>query len=932
MKRKISTLFFVLTGAVCLSSYPVQAQKKVLTQDDFPGWKQITAPVLSDDGRWVAYALNPAVGDGVTIVYDSNTGYSDTLHRATGARFFAPEKNGTIRVAYKVRPTHEQLRQAKIKKTRPDQMPKDTLRVKTYGAGNANGIVVLSVPNLKSLELADKGAKSLVAYSYEVTPVRDTADKKAPRPKKFTRLVVWDVLRGADSIKVDSVDQFSIARTGDLVLYALKGDSLRSVWALTAGRQTELYQAKVGTVGTLAVDEAGRQAAYLVTADTTKTGAKYQLYYVAAKDLKPQPVAAEGAKNGYVVSEFGSPEFSRNGTRLEFGMAMPSRVLPKDTLPDDEKFSLDLWSYTDTLLMTQQLATLKRLKEQTYPAAYYPATRDWVLLGDKSMARVQFAEDEKSAYALGSDDGPYQWASTWESSGKRDLYRVNVQTGERTLMLEGVPGMTSLSPKATYAVWYDPDTQAWKSMEWTTGKVSSLTEKIPYQMYVQGHDVPSEPRAEGLAGWTKDEKVIIYDNFDLWLADPSGKSEPLCLTKGVGRRDSTTFRYVRLDREERTIDLSKPLLLSAFNRDTKDQGFYSLNPDHKLAVRELVLTGHKYTFAAKAEKEDVVLFQRENFNEYRDLWMAPLSFSAQNRISEANPQQKEYKWGRVERMNWTDLNGKPAEGLLYLPEDYDPSRKYPVIFYFYETHVDAMHNHLHPQPSWSIVIPSVCTSQDYIVFMPDIAYRTGYPGQSCYDAVMSGAMMLVDKGIADPKRMGLQGQSWGGYQIAYLVTRTDMFACASPGAPVANMTSAFGGIRWGTGMPRMFQYEHGQSRIGGSLWEKPIEYIENSPLFFANKVKTPTLMRHDDADEAVPWYQGIEYFLALRRHGVAVWMLNYNGQPHNLRSWPAKMDWDRRMMQFFDYYLKDEPMPRWMQEGLPAVDKGIDQRYEYVDR
>ncbi|WP_274958042.1 alpha/beta hydrolase family protein, partial [Millionella massiliensis] len=143
------------------------------------------------------------------------------------------------------------------------------------------------------------------------------------------------------------------------------------------------------------------------------------------------------------------------------------------------------------------------------------------------------------------------------------------------------------------------------------------------------------------------------------------------------------------------------------------------------------------------------------------------------------------------------------------------------------------------------------------------------------------------------------------------------------------MTSATGGIRWGSGLPRMFQYEHGQSRIGGSLWEKPIEYIENSPLFFANKVHTPMLMRHDDADEAVPWYQGIEYFLALRRHGVPVWMLNYNGQPHNLRRYADRLDWDRRMMQFFDHYLKGAPAPRWMREGIPVTDKGIDPKLDY---
>jgi len=172
--------------------------------------------------------------------------------------------------------------------------------------------------------------------------------------------------------------------------------------------------------------------------------------------------------------------------------------------------------------------------------------------------------------------------------------------------------------------------------------------------------------------------------------------------------------------------------------------------------------------------------------------------------------------------------------------------------------------------------------------------------------------------------MAVQGQSWGGYQTAYLVTQTDMFAAAMGGAVVSNMTSAYGGIRWQSGLNRMFQYEKTQSRIGGTLWEKPMLYIENSPLFHAPKVNTPLLLMHNDKDGAVPWYQGIEYFVALRRLNKPVWMLNYNGQPHNLSAGAVadRLDLSKRMKQFFDHYLKDEPAPEWMTKGIPALEKG----------
>ncbi len=168
----------------------------------------------------------------------------------------------------------------------------------------------------------------------------------------------------------------------------------------------------------------------------------------------------------------------------------------------------------------------------------------------------------------------------------------------------------------------------------------------------------------------------------------------------------------------------------------------------------------------------------------------------------------------------------------------------------------------------------------------------------------------------------MQGHSWGGYQTAYLATQTDMFACGESGAPVSNMTSAYGGIRWGTGMSRMFQYEKSQSRIGDTLWNARDKYINNSPLFFADKVNTPLLILHNDQDTAVPWYQGIELFVALRRLEKPAWMLNYNGEPHGVMGDANRKDFAKRMQQFFDHYLKGEAMPVWMADGLPAVDKG----------
>ena len=289
---------------------------------------------------------------------------------------------------------------------------------------------------------------------------------------------------------------------------------------------------------------------------------------------------------------------------------------------------------------------------------------------------------------------------------------------------------------------------------------------------------------------------------------------------------------------------------------------------------------------------------------------------------------KDYNWGTAQVVKGRAYDGKESKGVLYVPENLDPSKKYPMLCVFYETGSEDLYRHYTMEPSWSWVNYPFYVSRGYVIFVPDIHYAPGLPGESCYNYVCSGAEEMCRRyPWIDKERIGIDGQSWGGYQTAYLVTRTDMFACAGSGAPVANMTSAFGGIRWESGDSRQAQYEQGQSRIGRNLWEAPELYIQNSPLFHADRVTTPLLIMHNDQDGAVPWYQGIEMFMALRRLQKPVWMLQYNGEAHNIRARKNRKDITVRLQQFFDHYLKGDPMPKWMKEGIPAVRKGQELGY-----
>ena len=368
------------------------------------------------------------------------------------------------------------------------------------------------------------------------------------------------------------------------------------------------------------------------------------------------------------------------------------------------------------------------------------------------------------------------------------------------------------------------------------------------------------------------------------------------------------------------------MVLTAFNNETKEAGFYSLTlQTGKKAPKEpfKALRWAKNSFSNIKEAKDakVYVYVKERYEESPNVYLSK-DLVNEVQLSDINLQQKDYNWGTAELYHWTTPTGKAAKGVLYKPADFDPNKTYPIIAYFYEKVSDGLYKYNAPAPTPSRLNISFFVSNGYVVFTPDISYTIGYPGKSAEEYINSGMASLKQNKWAG--KLAIQGQSWGGYQVAHLITVTDMYDAAWAGAPVVNMTSAYGGIRWGTGMNRQFQYERTQSRIGATLWEKPELYIENSPLFRMPNVKTPVVIMHNDQDGAVPWYQGIEMFTALRRLQKPVWMLNYNGDDHNLVQRQNRKDIQRRQLQFFDHFLKGKPAAPWIEKGVPATLKGID--------
>ena len=479
-------------------------------------------------------------------------------------------------------------------------------------------------------------------------------------------------------------------------------------------------------------------------------------------------------------------------------------------------------------------------------------------------------------------------------------------------------------------MWYDRKAKNYFAYDGKETK--NITAKIKVPLWDEVNDTPDLPGPYGVMKWLEnDEAVFIYDRYDVWKFDPLGQKRPINIT-GIGRNSKTSYRYLQTNPEERFLKVDQKLFYRLFNDKTKESGIVEATLKDWMAF-EMVDEG-RFGIASlvKSKSDNTILYTKETYEKSPDLYvrqLIPNSLEEAIRLTGINPQQKEYNWGTAELIKWKAYTGKETQGIVYKPENFDPKKKYPLICYFYETLSDGLYTYHPPSPTPSRLNISFFVSRGYVVLAPDIHYGTGHPARDAYNHIVSGARYLVKQGYIDSTRMGIQGQSWGGIQVAQLVTMTKLFKAAWAGAPVANMTSAYGGIRWESGVNRQFQYEKSQSRIGATLWEKPNLYIENSPLFHLPNVTTPLVIMANDADGAVPWYQGIELFTAMRRLNKKVWMLTYNGEAHNLVERRNRKDIQIREQQYFDWLLKDDVPPKWITEGVPAVKKGKDWGLDY---
>jgi dipeptidyl aminopeptidase/acylaminoacyl peptidase len=924
----------------------VTAQKIPLDQSVYDGWKTLSSALVSDDGNWVTYEINPQQGDGWLYICNIVTGQKDSVFCATRAAL-SPDARYLV---YQVKPTYAETRKAKKDKVKEDMMPKNNMGIRVL-QGNNNVINIkrvksFSVPESNSLWMAyllekkpdDKKDTKPQSDSSKVSKTSVPGGKKPPEPKG-TDLVVFNPVLNKEYRYTD-VTEFVVSKDGKTISYlqvysdTTKIDKFKVNIFDTRKETSALVFEGKGSLKKLNANKTGDKLSFIFTQDTAKTKI-YGLYLTREIDKATKIVDSSNSAmpSGWSVSENGNISFSDDGTRLFFGTAEKPVKEPEDTLLADEKYKLDIWSWDDEVLQPMQKKQLDQDLKRTYQAVYHFDKGKMFQLANKDLPSVRTIQKSNNNIALGSSDLKYQKESSWEGSSPSDYYIVDVETGARTMVLEKLETRATISPSGKFLVYWDIKDKVWVSMNVVTGVKKVITSAIKVPLYDELTDTPSEPAPYGIEGWMDDEKhVLIRDRYDIWSTDLTGTENPVNITNSFGRKNNLTFQYLKLDPESDFIGKKELIYFSTFNNDNKEAGFYTLKAGTVADPTKLLMG--KYAFGrglTKAKKTEKLIWQKGTFVESPELYISDMNLGNAKKLSVTNPQQCNYNWGTVELVEWMSFDRKKLQGLLYKPENFDQSKKYPMIVYFYERSSDGLYSYNPPAPSASIINRTFAVSNGYLVFVPDIPYIIGYPGQSCYNSIVSGTYALLDKySFIDKDRLGLDGQSWGGYQIAYLVTQTDLFACAYAGAAVSNMVSAYGGIRWGTGMSRMFQYEHTQSRIGGTLWEKPMLFIENSPIFYVPKINTPLLLMHNDADGAVPWYQSIEFITALRRLEKPAWLLSYNDEDHNLVKRPNRKDISIRKMQFFDHYLKGTPMPYWMKNGISQMEKGKTDGYELV--
>ncbi|MCU8073161.1 S9 family peptidase [Shewanella sp. SM29] len=933
----------VLLSLGILPAVQAETSTKPLTLTDIMHFESLEKPVISDKGQVIAVESAPDRGDSHVIV--KNVLSQQSYQIAGGSDPLVNHDGRYVAVVVKPSLLTRETSDAKAKKKlKSDMVLLDTQtgtqtrfeRVKEFVfSDDGKHLAIWFEADEESKKDAEPKTTEKLAEAGTQSPANIDKPKvdKFDQGRRFTLLSLEDQTKRID---VEQVTGYVFDKASRRLALAVnditnKQHQLQLV-DLNTHKKTVAFDSPSQQIGALALAKNGRWLAFTQGKDSELPyGRSYQLSLV---DLQSGKISTPPESPEWKLNRYTSLSFSLDSERLFFGRVPEvSQQLSLQKITEEKDLfdtnivtgqrGLKVWHGDDPRIKPNEIKQYEDEQKRTYLAVLHLGSNNVVQLGDKTVPDVTISQHKR--FMLASSDLPYRKMATW-AGFYQDYYLVDINTGSKVPFLTQQPSDAepTLSGNGKYVAYYQQGNVYLYDI--AQDRRTNLTKSLKVSFADEDHDYPSSAPGYGFGPWLKnDAGFLVYDKYDVWQFNTESKAG-FALTAGKGRTQKIQYRLEGLvDNPDEPAELAynATVLLHGYSDKTKADGFYQATLG-EAGVKTLMQGEYKLTVLGRSKDGDTIVFSKERFDLFPDVYTA--SYSApQNAVKQTDldKQRQAFNWSQSELVHWTNGDGKPLDGVLIKPTNYQAGKRYPVLVYYYRFMTDRLHafpqmniNH-RPNFAWYI-------NNGYAVFLPDIRFEIGYPGASSVQALTSGVQKLIEIGIADPDAIGLQGHSWSGYQTAFAITQTKMFKAAVAGAPVSNMTSAYSGIRHGTGIARQFQYETGQSRIGASLFAAPQKYIENSPVFYADRIQTPLMIMFGDKDDAVPWEQGVEMYLAMRRAGKEVVFLQYEDEPHHLKKYPNKLDYSIRMMQYFDHYLKGKPAPEWLSKGEAYVEYKAD--------
>lgn len=728
-------------------------------------------------------------------------------------------------------------------------------------------------------------------------------------------------LSGKTGTVLNAVGEFCVSSNGRIIAYIEKNGTNSVSSKVKLLDLDNMVTATIWTgslVNGLRLNQDGSKVAFIGAGDSLPAG---KTIFVYSKDGGVRKIEPELPLNT-AIREIIS--FDKSGVGVFVKLVHLDEISPSVS-----NVHVDIWSYTDVNLQPWQLRN--------------PGGREFLYytrLDSCNTVRLQYDDEEVSGLKDSSGNLIFMVSSKgyineeyWNRGVSSNLIAVSVKNGKRRVIDHFIPGTVQLSPAGNRLIGLDKQGQDYYCLNLDDQTLLNLTGDISIPVkqldYRDRFDHPKHKNYRDLmfAGWIGDTAILVCDAYDIYRIDLSGRMRPVNLTNGFGRKNGISFRLINAGSLYGSAgDKPGSLVVASFDQNNKNAGFYSI--DQLKSKNPSPLSSGKYSYsswsggsiAVKASNASVFVVKRESCTESSN-YFSTSDFKQFSKLSDVKP-ELQFNWMTSDLYAFKTLDGRTVKGVLYKPENFDPARKYPVIISLYERKSQELNVFHAPSDPSDYLGVGWFVSREYLVFSPDIYYKIGYPGQSAVDAAVGAAHFLSTLPFVERRKIALHGHSFGAYEVNFIVTQTNIFAAAVSSSGVSDLISRYGTVSL-TGFSQQERSETGQQRIGGSLWEKKELYIANSPLFYADRVNTPMLTIANKLDSNVPFQQGVEWYLALRRLGKKVWMLQYDGASHGL-SGDNYLDYVLRINQFFEHYLKDKNAPKWMLEGVPAKLKGRD--------